>query len=183
MVLMRDSGFISLRMDRSFLEMNKLMDEDIGELCRTPSPSIRHQQIVLNLLYALHITLSDDYILLQKPCDLILNAREVRQPDIMMIKKNRISIIKPHAVIAPPNVVIEVQSPTSESLDRIVKMKNYAEFGIPEYWIVDEMNQSIEVFYLEKTHYILHEKLTTHDKNLSFRNKQMPINTIFNSYD
>lgn len=176
---MQDSGFMSLKMNRSFIDPSLVETKDIGELCRIPAPSINHQLIVQNILLCLQTTLQNKFIVLQKPTDLFIHLREVRQPDIMVIAKNRTEIIKPHGVVAPPNIVIEVQSKTSESLDRIVKFKNYATFGIPTYWIIDEINETIEVFHLQKTHYILVEKLTRKNEFVLLENKKIPLHSIF----
>lgn len=115
----------------------------IGELMRVPAPPPVHQLIVQKLLLRLHELANPDYFILQAPCDLQLSELRFRQPDLMLIKRSRADIIQPHAVIAPPDVVIEVLSPTSKALDCNIKLRQYADFGIPEYWIVDYENQQI----------------------------------------
>jgi Uma2 family endonuclease len=45
----------------------------------------------------------------------------------------------------PPDLVIEIISPSSAGIDRIRKAATYATFGVPEYWIVDPEEESIEV--------------------------------------
>jgi len=52
-----------------------------------------------------------------------------------------------------PDLVIEVLSPSTGSRDRGPKLKAYARFGVPEYWIVDPDNRAVEVYRLAQTGY------------------------------
>jgi Uma2 family endonuclease len=42
-----------------------------------------------------------------------------------------------------PDLAIEIVSPTGEIHDKQVKRTEYAQAGIPEYWIVDPEEQSV----------------------------------------
>lgn len=52
-------------------------------------------------------------------------------------------------------MVVEILSPSSFYRDRYEKKALYERFGIPEYWIVDLANRTIEVFVLEEGGYRL----------------------------
>ncbi|WLV24027.1 Uma2 family endonuclease [Aciduricibacillus chroicocephali] len=109
----------------------------VGELMRTPAPPPSHQLIVQKILRLLYTAIGETHVILQAPCDLQLTMNKFRQPDLMVISRHRKDIIAEHAVIGPPDAVIEVLSPSSRPLDCREKIKDYAAFGIKEYWIAD----------------------------------------------
>ena len=51
--------------------------------------------------------------------------------------------------------VVEVLSPSTAKNDRWQKARTYAAHGVPEYWIVDPMNQTVEVYALQDGQYTL----------------------------
>lgn len=54
-----------------------------------------------------------------------------------------------------PDLVIEILSPTTAARDRGPKLKAYARYGVPEYWIVDPASQAVEIFRLTADGYQL----------------------------
>jgi Uma2 family endonuclease len=56
--------------------------------------------------------------------------------------------------------VLEVVSPDKPARDLIDKRHDYAEAGIPEYWIVNPLNQTIVVLALRGTTYVEHGSFT-----------------------
>lgn len=129
--------------------MGKIADASwVGELMRTPGPSPGHQLIVQNMMRCLLTEIGDKYVVLQAPCDLQLSAYKFRQPDLMLISIERSHIIEEHAVTSPPDMVAEVLSHSSRPLDCSVKMKEYAAFGIREYWLIDPEKRQIEQYVL-----------------------------------
>lgn len=119
-----------------------------GQLELKPSPSTTHQRLSQRLERRLVDTCENEYIVMYAPVDVILSENETRQPDILMIHRAREHIIEEHAVVGPPDLVIEILSPNSAKRDRTVKRESYAGFGIPEYWIVDPFNLTIEQYVL-----------------------------------
>ena len=70
------------------------------------------------------------------------------QPDILFISNERKGIITDKNVSGPPDLVIEILSPSTQERDRLVKRTLYALHGVKEYWIADPAAQSIEVMHL-----------------------------------
>jgi Uma2 family endonuclease len=119
-----------------------------GQLELQPSPTTTHQRMSQRLERTLIDSCENDYIIMDAPVDVILSKNETRQPDILMIHRSREAIIEVHAVVGPPDLVIEILSPSTAKRDRTVKKESYAEFGVPEYWIVDPFNLTIEQYVL-----------------------------------
>ncbi|MDR2167009.1 MAG: Uma2 family endonuclease [Clostridiales bacterium] len=65
-------------------------------------------------------------------------------PDIAVLCDT--SIVKKDGAHGPPDLVVEVLSPTTARNDEGHKMRIYGESGVKEYWIVDIKNYSIRVY-------------------------------------
>lgn len=114
----------------------------------SPAPSSRHQMVVLELQDLLRQSCKTDYVLFVAPIDLILADTEVRQPDLVMIRRDRMDIITKRGIEGAPDLVVEVLSPHSTKRDREDKLRIYAEHGIPEYWIVDYAHEALEQYVM-----------------------------------
>ncbi|HHH42319.1 MAG TPA: Uma2 family endonuclease [Chloroflexi bacterium] len=55
-----------------------------------------------------------------------------------------------------PDLVVEVVSPENRRHDLETKRREYAQAGIPEYWIVDPQEEQITVLTLEGERYTVH---------------------------
>ena len=74
-------------------------------------------------------------------------------PDCMVVcDKDK---IKSDGVHGAPDLVVEVLSPSTARRDRGHKKDVYEACGVPEYWIVDTLNKSIEVYLLRDGKYIM----------------------------
>lgn len=126
-----------------------------GELVVVPSPLLRHQVAAVRL-----VTLLDDYrresggIAVTAPFDVVFDEYDVVQPDVVFFRAERLHLLDPNSVArAAPDIVVEVLSPSTASLDRGRKMRMFARYGVPEYWIVDPVDRRIEVHVLEQGSY------------------------------
>lgn len=85
-----------------------------------------------------------------------------RYPDLVILDQTHLSLTKRRLTITrempPPRVVVEVVSPgkKNRSRDLIDKRNQYADRGIPEYWLIDPETQSITVLRLGEHQYIEH---------------------------
>lgn len=73
-------------------------------------------------------------------------------PDVVWMSRKRASMIwKDGKIIAAPELVIEVLSPGSQNAkrDREAKLKLYSRRGVSEYWIIDWMKKTVEVYRRE----------------------------------
>jgi Uma2 family endonuclease len=122
-----------------------------GELIEmTPSPRPRHQTVVGNLhaLMVGHVRgrgLGEVYL---SPIDVILSRITVLQPDLVYIERVRLGIVTERAIEGAPTLVVEVLSPSTDARDRGVKLRLYARYRVPFYWIVDPEGRSVQAFSL-----------------------------------
>ena len=97
---------------------------------------------------------SDDLgLVLDAPIDVRLTPDNVLIPDVMFIARDRLHIIGPKAIDAPPDLVVEILSPGTRQRDLATKRTLYARFGVQEYWIVDPDARSVTVLTLAGDHY------------------------------
>lgn len=73
-----------------------------------------------------------------------------REPDFIFVKQARAHLVTRNYLDGPADLAIEIASPESKKRDRKVKFEEYAQAGIPEYWLIDPDKQTAE-FYLLNT--------------------------------
>ena len=122
-----------------------------GELVVVPSPRLRHQVTVGEVFSLLR-----DYareaggLALVAPFDVVFDEFDVVQPDVLFFRAERVHLLQPDAATRhAPDIVVEVLSPSTAATDRGRKMRLFARYGVPEYWIVDPLARQIEVLALE----------------------------------
>jgi Uma2 family endonuclease len=88
------------------------------------------------------------------PFDIVLSEYNVVQPDLIYFGPDLARRIRPmEHVRFPPDVAIEVLSPSTARNDRGRKRDLMARYRVPEYWIVDPDERGIEVFPLASEGY------------------------------
>ncbi len=133
--------------DYELLPEDKRYELIDGELYMTPAPTSEHQRIILKISYALN-----SFILQKKtgeifisPIDVVLSFEDVVQPDLVFISRSRKKIITEKNIQGPPDLVIEVLSPSTAERDRVTKKRLYEQYGVEEMWIVNPETKTIEV--------------------------------------
>jgi len=82
------------------------------------------------------------------------------EPDVMFFGVAKSQLITPDTLRFPiPDMIVEVLSPSTESRDRGVKFLDYALHGGEEYWVVDTVAETVELFRLSGQEYPPAEKL------------------------
>ncbi len=118
-----------------------------GEFHMAPSPSIRHQTVLRTLESLIWPFVRDNGLgqVYFAPVDVMLSDEDVVQPDLIYIASEHESIITDRGSEGPPDLVVEVLSPSTRERDRELKRKLYAKYGVREYWLVDPEEEVIEV--------------------------------------
>ena len=119
----------------------------------SPAPSPIHQGISREIAGQLYNFLKGNPCkLFAAPFDVRLNADKaddtVVQPDLLVICDS--SKIDDKGCAGAPDLVIEILSPSTIRLDRIIKFRLYQKAGVREYWIVDPETQSIQTCTLNE---------------------------------
>lgn len=119
-----------------------------GELVMSPAPIPLHQAVILELSIqmALFVKKANAGRVFTSPIDVRLNERNIFQPDILFISKEKAALIGERMIEGPPDLVAEVLSPSSAYHDLRTKFRAYEQAGVQEYWIVDPERKSVEVF-------------------------------------
>ncbi|MEM9353272.1 MAG: Uma2 family endonuclease [Planctomycetota bacterium] len=126
-----------------------------GRFIMSPSPNTTHQIVLACLMgELLRIAKSNEALVLPAPTDVVLSDHTILQPDILYISKQRRGIVHQH-VEGPPDIVVEIASPSTSRRDRLDKRVLYAEYGVAEYWMVDLAGKFIEFLLLEDGRYVV----------------------------
>lgn len=110
-----------------------------GELIVSPARSRVHQEL-LSRLYRLvyqHGDASGLGKVYFAPVDVRLSPHDIVQPDLLFIRADRLDIYRDNPVEGPPDLVVEVISPSSRVRYTVRKARVYAAAGVPEYWLPD----------------------------------------------
>jgi Uma2 family endonuclease len=123
-----------------------------GELFMSPSPSPFHQDVLSNLNdFFKSVALKIGGKVYFSPIDLYVDAKNVFQPDLLFLSKEKISFVTSRGIVGPPDLIVEVISSSNIFADRNTKKKTYLNFGIKEYWIVDPANRTLEIYTPENS--------------------------------
>jgi Uma2 family endonuclease len=80
--------------------------------------------------------------------DTIFGEHDVRRPDLIYFAKDRLHLVGRKAMEGPPDLCVEIVSPSSVAVDRKQKFKQYEKGKVAHYWIVDPEAETIEGYKL-----------------------------------
>jgi Uma2 family endonuclease len=129
-----------------------------GELLMTAAPSTKHQKTAARLFGSLyhHVQPRGLGEVFFSPIDVILpDLASPVQPDILFVSRERLDIVREDFIEGPPDLIVEILSPSNWLADRREKFRVYALAGVREYWIVDTDARTVEVFMLRGSSYAL----------------------------
>jgi len=126
-----------------------------GETYMLATPSRLHQEVSRNIFLQLAEFLKG------KPCQAFyapfavrLNPKKdksdntVLEPDILVVCDP--SKLDDHGCNGAPDLIIEILSPSSVKIDRLIKFNKYLDAGVREYWMVDCEAGTVEACILDK---------------------------------
>jgi Uma2 family endonuclease len=71
------------------------------------------------------------------------------EPDIGVLLKERLDRVQRGHIKGPPDLAIEIVSPESIERDYGKKRRQYEQFGVREYWIIDEIKRKVPLLQLD----------------------------------
>jgi Uma2 family endonuclease len=130
-----------------------------GESFQMASPSVAHQSLLMEL------SLQFGNWLRGKPCQVFAAPLDVRlfpendnsddtvvQPDLLVVC-DKDKLVK-GSVNGPPDLVIEIMSPSNSRRELFLKFQYYLEAGVREYWVIDPEEKKVQVHIYENGHYL-----------------------------
>ncbi len=119
-----------------------------------PMPTDRHQSILLVLyrLFFAAVELSGGKVLIA-PLRLRIRPGKYREPDLLLLRSARDERRQDRFWIGA-DLVLEVVSHDKSERDLVEKRSDYAEGRIPEYWIVNPVDETITVLRLADDAYV-----------------------------
>ncbi|MEM9186199.1 MAG: Uma2 family endonuclease [Planctomycetota bacterium] len=119
-----------------------------GRYHMSPAPINLHQIISIELsAWLLAAAKTSGGLGLAAPNDVVLKDDTVVQPDLLYFSKDRRPPLGARFT-TPPDLVIEILSPSHHTRDRVLKLGVYADAGVAEYWIVDPAERGFEFLVL-----------------------------------
>lgn len=144
------------------LDTNHLIEFSHGRLEIMPLPTQSHQLLVIALFELLLNFVREGQLgtVLLAPMRVQLSPGKFREPDILFMRAEH-DDRRSDRFWEGADLVMEIVSPDDPERDKVTKRREYAQAGIPEYWIVDPTNASITVLTLRGQEYALHGEFVT----------------------
>ena len=119
-----------------------------GEHYVTPTPNLRHQDIVGTLYLLIATYLIDRPLgrIFFAPLDVILSLFDVVEPDLLYVSRDREGELLRDYVHGAPDLVVEVASKSTRKRDETIKRHLYERFGVSEYWVVDPAIDVVRIY-------------------------------------
>ena len=110
-----------------------------GELFVTPAPSFDHQAAAALLFRRLADYLDREPVgyVLFSPADITFSPRRAVQPDVFVVPRVGDHRPRSWSEVKALILAVEVLSPSTARLDRVVKRKLYRDENVSEFWIID----------------------------------------------
>jgi Uma2 family endonuclease len=129
-------------------EPGELVD---GFLVEEEMPDLVHETVVVWLISVLRSwIIARGGFVFGSEAKFAVGPRRGRKPDVTMYLPGCKALPRRGAVRIPPDVAVEIISPTARDArrDRIEKAQDYAAFGVRYYWLFDPTQRTLEILEL-----------------------------------
>ena len=116
-----------------------------GVLLVSAAPSNVHQIVLAELFSVLRSACPADARVLFAPTAYQPTQRRSLQPDLLVVRR---ADVGSDPISAPLLLAVEVLSPSTRSVDLLLKRGIYAESSVAAYWVVDPLEPSIQAWTL-----------------------------------
>ena len=109
------------------------------------APNIKHQSASGNLFFMMgsHVRPRRLGLLFSTPCAVLLPGESAVEPDLLFVSADRRHILTERACEGPPDLVVQILSPSNRAHDLERKRELYARHGVPEYLILDPNEETV----------------------------------------
>jgi len=126
---------------------------DDGVLVVYGAPSLLHQLALSRLTAFLSSACPPEFLVIPGP-GVEISPIQYRIPDLTVVRTDTVDL-RSQNYAQPPALAVEIASPSTGRYDQTRKKQVYAEFAVPDYWIVtpDAQKPDITAFRLDGKHY------------------------------
>jgi Uma2 family endonuclease len=118
-----------------------------GRVMMAPAPTPDHQEMGLEIASALrHFSKEVGGRAYIAPVDIEVGPGMVYQPDVMYFAPESVPERGDVRTDRVPDIAVEVLSPGTRRYDLVQKMPNYGKAGVREFWVVDPLARTVEVY-------------------------------------
>lgn len=133
-----------------------------GQLEAQPSPRPRHNRAQAALTESIYGPFDRGrggpggwWILIET--DVMLGPNDIVAPDLVGWRRERVpEFPEEQPIMARPDWVCEIVSPSGKARDRVKKADLYLASGIPHYWIVDPAERTLEAYVARDGAWVRH---------------------------
>jgi Uma2 family endonuclease len=137
-------------------QTNRLIEYTDGVIEALPMPTDKHQAISLFLLLSLLAFVRPrGGAVFYAPLRLEVRPGKFREPDLLLLERAD-DPRRQNEYWLGADLVVEIVSPDMPKRDTEEKPVDYAEAGIPEYWIVNPLTDTVTVLTLQGEAYVEH---------------------------
>lgn len=143
----------------SYEEFLSWADEDTlaewvnGEVVMAGPASKRHQMICDFLMTVISLYVERHHLGIVLSAPFQMKLKNGREPDLIFVAESNLARLKETYLDGPADLAVEVVSPESAARDRGEKFYEYAQGGVPEYWIIDPQIPWGDFYRLEGSFY------------------------------
>ena len=133
-----------------------------GKIIHMPSPLEPHQTLAFKLTLSLGNYIMKNKLgkLLFAPMDVIFNANDTMQPDILFVSNERLSIID-RQVKGAPDFIVEILSEGNTAKEMSYKKHVFETHGVREYWLINLAKQTITQYENIEDEFIIRNKINS----------------------
>jgi Uma2 family endonuclease len=81
-------------------------------------------------------------------CGVVLSAETLVVPDLLFVSRERLSILGEQYIEGAPDLLAEILTSSSASLDQVLRRSLYARYGVKHYWLAHPIEEWVRAYEL-----------------------------------